>query len=330
MRVNFKSLIVVVSLWLVIFPVFAEHLEFTASKVLMVVPTGFKYNTQTAKSNFYQKNTSSSKVVSYNAMLEFDNMVKILKENGIDVLVFHQADTLPDAVFPNNWFTTDINEDGRTNIAVYPMLAKNRQAEVNPNLLMPFLQKKGIKIGSLKDFRSNAMGSLEGTGSMIFDKEHKLIYASLSERTSEPMVKKVANYRKYKSIVFSSYDKSDHLIYHTNVMMGLGHNFSVVCLECIKSPSERKSVIATLTRTKKTIVAITKDQVSHMCGNVLELKNRDNKYILVMSQQAYQHFTDNQRNKLSKYATLLPIDLTTIETVGGGSARCMMAEIYAR
>jgi hypothetical protein len=308
--------------------VYAVDSQFVASKVLMVPPLGFKYNPETAVSNRYQKNLDNTDVRPL-VMGEFRQMVDALKKQGIDVLVFEQPANLPDAVFPNNWFSTQVNAHGTTDVIIYPMLTPNRQAEVNPSRLMSFLNSSGVQTRALIDLRNQPDGILEGTGSMVLDKEHKIIYASLSERTNPSMVKRVASLLGgYQPVVFNSADHLQHPIYHTNVMMGLGHQFAVVCLDCIKNPAERGEVVARLKTTGKIIIPITQDQVNHMCGNVLELVNKNKQYTLVMSQQAFDHFTPQQRKIMAKYDQLLPVNIKTIETVGGGSARCMMAEIY--
>jgi hypothetical protein len=300
-----------------------------AFTILMVPPAGFKYNEQTAVSNLFQSNTTDTNVTS-RAMGEFTNMVNTLMSNGVRVLTFDQPDTLPDAVFPNNWFSTQVNEKGETDVIIYPMLTVNRQAEVNPEALVAFLRKQGINVNALMDMREKDGGILEGTGSMVLDRKNKVLYASISERTDPDMVTKAARLLgNYQPVMFKSYDKTQHPIYHTNVMMGMGENWVVVCLESIMDPAERQNVVDQLTKTHKVIINISQDQMSHMCGNVLELVNDKSQPLLVMSQQAFQHFTAEQRNQIEQCGDkLVPVDIETIETVGGGSARCMMAEVY--
>ncbi|GGI90147.1 arginine deiminase-related protein [Legionella impletisoli] len=299
----------------------------TTAHVVMVPPVGFEYNHQTAKTNAYQQKIHDENYHE-NVLREFNNMVQRLEEHDVMVMLLNENAQFADAVFPNNWFSTHIDEEGKLTVLLYPMLTENRKKEVNPEGLKALLEKHQIQINQFVDLRIEQEGVLESTGSMIFDREHKLIYASLSPRTDKALVNTVAKLLNYQTIIFTSYGVNSQPIYHTNVMMGLTKHCAVVCLECIHDPKERENVRQSLMTTHKNIIAITSEQVSHLCGNIIELTNRQNQSLLILSQQAYDHFTPEQRSLLKQYSTLLPMELTTIETIGGGSARCMIAEIF--
>lgn len=295
--------------------------------VLMVPPEGFGFNAQTAVSNTYQ-NPSASNTTTQTAIKEFTGMVSRLKAHDITVVTLNQDKTLPDAVFPNNWFSTHVDAKGKTSLIIYPMLTPNRQAEVNPDGLLQSLSAQNIKIDNILDLR-NAQGEvLESTGSMILDRKNHRLYAAISPRTHPRLVKKVARTLHYKPILFHATDAEQTLIYHTNVLMGLAEEYAVICLECIENKQERKRVLNSFQQTQKEVIAITRDQVRHLCGNVLELKRHNKSNILVMSQQAFEHFTPAQKVQINKHSEMLPMALNTIENIGGGSARCMLGEIF--
>lgn len=300
-----------------------------SSIVVMVPPEGFRFNSETAKSNSYQHSIKDPHYRT-RAMAEFNAMVSRLRKNGIQVILLHQSKQYPDAVFPNNWFSTHINSTDKTTLILYPMYTANRQAEVNRDGLIKVLKQHGISIDNIVDLRNKTDDVLEGTGSMVLDREHHIIYASLSPRTRQSMVYKVAKLLHYTPVVFHATDDKNTAIYHTNVMMGIASQYAVVCLECIQNKKERTAVMNSLTTSKHEIIAINHGQVTHLCGNVLELISKSHGSLLVMSQQAYEHFSPTQRRQISAYSKPLPMDLTTIEIVGGGSARCMLAEVFSK
>lgn len=302
-------------------------MESETSTVLMVPPDGFAFNAQTADSNVYQKNQTIP-ACQQKALLEFNEAVATLEKAGIRVIKLTQDPSLPDAVFPNNWFSTHLKKDGRTDIIVYPMLTENRQAEVQLEKLVAELKTANIVVGNIFDLREPAQGILEGTGSLVLDHHKKVAYALLSERTQRNMVDLFSQLMGYKPVVFHAVDKNGHAIYHTNVIMGFGHGLVIACLDVIKNQEEKRYVTQALLASDRLIIEITEDQVNHMCGNVLGLRNLSGESLLVMSEQAHSHFTKEQLNKMKQLATLVPIDINTIETIGGGSARCMMAEIF--
>lgn len=300
-----------------------------ASKVLMVPPEGFRFNEQTAKSNTFQKKQMNSNIRLL-AMNEFYKMVELLRANGIDVIVFHQNKELPDAVFPNNWFSTHVNKNGETTLIVYPMLTSNRQAEVKAKKLLAALHENNVKVTEVIDMRLyTPKAALEGTGGVVLDRHNKIMYASVSSRTDPNLVKKLGNILGYKPVFFTSEDTQGHKIYHTNVMMSIAKDYAVICLECVSSNRERKAVINELKQSGKQIIAINQSQVRSMAGNVLELLSNHKNSLLVMSQQAYEALKPSQIKMIRKYSKIIPIELNTIESIGGGSARCMIAEIYS-
>lgn len=300
---------------------------FNASIVLMVPPKHFAFNAQTAISNTYQKKVDFLDTKEQ-AMIEYIGMVELLRTKDIRVIELDQTKPLPDAVFPNNWFSTHINAHGKTDIILYPMFTDNRRQEVTPDLLIDCLTKNNIDIADIKDFRIKSTGALEGTGSVILDRLSNRLYASLSPRTDAMMVHRLAAELEYEPVIFNSVDKCHKPIYHTNVMMSLTRHYAIVCLESVTEPNECRHIMQSIKASGKEIIDITYSQLNHMCANVLELKNSQGDYFLIMSKQAFNHFTDDQIKIFERHAEILPVDLSTIETVGGGSARCMMAEIF--
>ena len=296
------------------------------STVLMVPPDSFQYNFETAATNSFQ-----SEIHIYNlrekALEEFYSMVSMLRTEGINVLILNQNKLLPDAVFPNNWFSTHVDASGKNILIIYPMLAKNRQQEVNLEGLMKALNSAKFEVDQIIDLRNTDNEILEGTGSLVLDHQYRLLYASLSERTSSAMVGKVAQILNYRPIVFTSSDEHFYPIYHTNVIMGIAKEYVIVCLDAVKDPIQRSAISHGVQMTNKLVIEISLEQVRHMCGNVLELYNNRGESVLVLSAQAQQNFTEKQLDTIQRYSKLLPIQLETIETVGGGGARCMMAEI---
>jgi hypothetical protein len=295
----------------------------TTSTVLMVPPRGFCFNIQTAMSNAFQQKLVGEDVKT-RAMSEFNAMVDSMTRQGVNVILLNQHESLPDAVFPNNWFSTH-RIDKQTILILYPMLTVNRQAEVNRQGLLQRLNQHDILIDEVIDL-SKTKGVLEGTGSLVFDRVNKYVYASISPRTHTRLVEMVAKQLGYLPVLFESFDAKGMNIYHTNVMMSVGEKFVVVCLEAIVDKSQRQYVEKVLSSSAKTIIPISLEQVNHMCGNVIELCV--NPSLVLMSKQAYRNFNERQRLQLLQFANVLPVDIHTIETIGGGSARCMVAEVF--
>lgn len=297
----------------------------TTNTVFMVLPIDFSFNTETSVNNTFQNNVSLSNTQE-KALSETLSYINLLKENNINILCV--SDTLtphtPDSVFPNNWFMT-LN-GGK--FVLFPMFAKNRRNERKIEFLN--IIKQNFIIKDELDLTSYELENkfLEGTGSMVVDRINKIVYASLSSRTNEEVLNKFCETFGYKKIVFSSYDRNNNLIYHTNVMMSIGTDYAIVCLDSIKDKNERKKVKASLKETNKEIIDINYDQLDHFLANSLELVNTNNERILVMSTTAYSTLKSEQLNILKSKCKIITPDIPTIEKIGGGSARCMIAEIF--
>ena len=297
-----------------------------ANTVLLVRPASFGFNAETAVSNHYQQRLDGASVTAQ-VLAEFDAAVATLRGRGLRVVVFADAPepVKPDAVFPNNWFST--HADGR--LLLYPMCAPNRRTERRPELVAMLAREFAVRevvdlSGTEADDRF-----LEGTGSIIFDHAHRVAYAGLSPRTDAALFAQVAQQLGYQPVAFLATDAQGQEIYHTNVMMCVGPGFAVICLESIADAAERAAVVDSLTATGHEIVAISQAQVGRFAGNMLALApEAGGQPLLVMSQQAHDALTAAQREALARYAELVPLAIPTIETVGGGSARCMLAEIF--
>jgi hypothetical protein len=297
------------------------------TKLLMVRPVRFGYNVQTAGSNHFQ-NLSNGQDSQSLAREEFDGMVRTLQERDIPIIVVEdtpEPETC-DSIFPNNWFST--HEDGT--LVLYPMLAPNRRAERDPKIITTIMEEAGIKrILDLSEWEDKGK-FLEGTGSMVLDRKSKVAYACRSPRTSEAVLDEFCRKLGYRPVVFDALDKNGNPVYHTNVVMSVGERFAVVCKEVIISPPELSEVEASLTAAGKEIIWITSDQMCHFAGNILEVKNIRDEHFIIMSQTAKDSFTSSQLAKLDSYGTVLPVSIPNIESIGGGSARCMMAEVLCR
>jgi hypothetical protein len=296
----------------------------------MVRPSSFRINSQTTSNNYFQKTTHLNDAqVLEKACLEFDNLVSLLLSNGIPVNVFQDdliQDT-PDSIFPNNWISFHSNK----RIAIYPMYAYNRRLERNDKIIK-FIESKGIKIDIINDYSDaeNHNLFLEGTGSMVLDRLNKKSYCSLSERTSESLIEEFCDEFNYMPIVFNSYqniNKKRKLIYHTNVMMCVANKYSIICLESIDSKIDKQIVIKSLKDDNKEIIEISEIQLNSFAGNMIELVF-ENKSFLIMSSQAYKSLTKNQIQKIEKFSKIIHSSVETIENCGGGSVRCMIAEVF--
>lgn len=292
--------------------------------LLMIEPAHFGFNAETAVNNTFQKNNHEN--VQQQALKEFTDLVKLLRENDIDVIVIKDSTEpyTPDSIFPNNWIS--FHEDGK--VFLYPMFALNRRKERKPFVLEEF--KTRFKIESITDLShyENENLFLEGTGSMVLDRENKIAYACISPRTSPVLLSEFCRINDYTEIIFSSKDMNGADIYHTNVLMCVADKFAVICLESIEDKAEKEKVIASLAETNKEIIEISLKQLNSFAGNMLQVKNLKDELFLVMSEQAYKSLNTLQVKKISKYNRLLFSPLITIETAGGGSARCMIAEIF--
>ena len=305
----------------------------STNTILMVKPSGFRFNEETALNNHFQLADESQTVIQiqHKAVNEFDSMVSLLQINGVEVIVIDHDNgaEIPDAVFPNNWFSTHQNGD----VYLYPMNAINRRLERRLEIFDMIKEKYNLRVSNIIDFthweKKNLF--LEGTGSMILDRVNCIIYASLSKRTSQKLLSEYAKKINYDVISFKSYHSPSNqspLIYHTNVMMCLASSFTVICLESILDQNERQRVIDKLKETEKKIIEITFDQMNNFAGNMLEVQNSNGDQFLVMSSKAYHSLNKNQVNQIQQYLQILHSPIDTIEILGGGSARCMMAEIF--
>lgn len=297
----------------------------TANKILMVRPAKFAYNEQTAESNHFQGKLCISNI-NEKALVEFDNFVNILRNNKIDVVVVQDTKEphTPDSIFPNNWFSTHSTGE----LILYPMFAENRRLERKPAVLNTISQYfNADKIIDLTEWEKENK-FLEGTGSIILDHINMIAYACRSDRTDESVFEEFCSKMKFKPVFFDAVDENGNSIYHTNVMMSIGEKVAVICSEAISEKSKREIVLKSLIETKKEIVEISFNQMNHFCANILEVRNSKNSRCLIMSQTSCESFTESQKEVLNKYSKIISAPLQTIESIGGGSARCMIAEIF--
>jgi hypothetical protein len=303
----------------------------TTSTVFMVSPDDFAFNAETAGSNRFQDRSAEGADARAKAMLEFDAAVEALRKAGIRVIrMASRADVkTPDAVFPNNWFSLHSLEGGPRVLVGYPMLAPNRRLERRLAELQARLSADGLPVDEVIDlspFEEKGL-FLEGTGSMVLDRANRIAYAALSPRTDPAVLQELARRMQYRPVRFRSYDAGGALVYHTNVMMSVGSRFAVVCADSIRDPQERRAVVDQLKRSGKEVIPITQAQMGKMAGNILELQSGRGP-VIVMSRTAYDHFTPEQRASLEHHGRLLPLAIPTIEAIGGGSARCMLGELF--
>ncbi len=300
--------------------------------LMMIRPAAFHLNEETAVNNYYQQgidNLTASEVQE-RALQEFDGFVEILRAAGITVHVFQdlKEENTPDSIFPNNWVS--FHEDG--SVILYPMFAENRRKERKQRFLDELAKSHTIKSVSDKLLSWEKEGLyLEGTGSLILDRANKIVYAAISERTNRDLLARFCKETGFKSVAFTANQTVDSKrlpIYHTNVMMCVGEEFALVCADSVDNPAERSNLVMTLTQSGKEIVLISESQSEQFAGNMLQVKNANGDRFVIMSEAAFQALNDEQREILSKHGLLLHASLHTIETLGGGSARCMMAEVF--
>jgi hypothetical protein len=297
----------------------------TTSKVLMIRPLHFVYNAETAVNNSFQVKGDQENLTE-KAVQEFDAFVSMLQDQGIDVTVVEDSPDphTPDAIFPNNWIS--FHSSGI--YCLYPMFAPNRRKERKAEVIS-IIQKK-FHFDHLIDFTGYESENLflEGTGSMVLDREKRLAYACLSPRTNEIVLQDFCNKLNYQAVVFHAVSETGQDIYHTNVMMCVADRYVVICLDSITDPYEKKQVEETILRSGKEIIRISNNQMNQFAGNMLQLENKSKEKILVMSSAAWSALLPDQTEKLTKYNRILHASLRQIETNGGGSARCMIAEIH--
>ena len=306
-------------------------MEQTTNTILMIRPVSFRMNEQTAVNNYFQEdlNIKNNEINSI-AQSEFDDFVEKLREAGVKVIIIQDDQLLdtPDSIFPNNWVSFHSNGD----VVIYPMFAENRRKERRDEVFIK-LEGEGFIIKNIIDYTSaeNEGLFLEGTGSLLLDRVNRKAYCALSPRADEELIIEFCEDFEYTPVIFTAnhtFDNKRLPIYHTNVMMCIGKDFAVICLDSIDNKRERKNVIDQLKEDSKEIIAISEDQVNKFAGNMLELKGKNDERLLIMSQSAFDSLTKAQIKKLNNNCKIISSSLETIETCGGGSARCMMAEVF--
>jgi hypothetical protein len=295
------------------------------SHILMIRPVHFAFNEQTAVNNSFQIKPQTNDAQQH-ALQEFDAFVSLLRANFIDVTVVDDTPDphTPDSIFPNNWIS--FHETG--DIILYPMFAANRRLERKPSVMSQIKSK--FKVGNIIDFSRHESNNtfLEGTGSMVLDRSEKLAYACLSPRTDSGLVNEFCEVMGYTPVIFEARDAGGKAIYHTNVLMCVGDSFVVICLDVITDIVQKTAVEQAIRLSGKTIVLITPEQMTHFAGNMLQVKNSYDEPFLIMSTAAYESLSRPQRKMLEQFCKILHSPLGTIEANGGGSARCMMAEVF--
>src|SRR5213082_1530546 len=303
----------------------ATHAQST-NAVLMIRPSRFYPNPETATDNAFQRNAEhGSGALTLVARKEFDAAVQTLRATGVNVHVFEDTaePEKPDAVFPNNWIST--HHDGR--IALFPMYSALRRRERRHDIIEELRQHYRVSEVIVYSGFEEKGCCLEGTGSLVLDHVNKIAYVSLSNRSNPKAIRRFAEDFSYEPVTFISIGSNGQPIYHTNVMMCIGTAFAMVGLDVIPNKAERQEVRARLEKTGKEIVELSADQIANFAGNAIELHNQSGEKLLVLSNRAGHALTESQRKRLSRYARLIPLELPTIE-LGGGSARCMVATIH--
>ncbi|MUU79489.1 citrulline utilization hydrolase CtlX [Winogradskyella endarachnes] len=303
----------------------------TTNSILMIRPINFRKNEQTAVNNYFQEDLEIKNAeINIKAQEEFDVFVQKLRAVGVNVIVESddEKDDTPDSIFPNNWVSFHSNGD----IAKYPMFAENRRKERRDEVFIR-LEEEGFKIENIIDYTSAEQEEifLEGTGSIALDRVNRKAYCALSPRADEELFIEFCEDFEFTPVIFTANQTVDGkrlAIYHTNVMMCIAENFAVICLDTIDDKKERKNVVKHLKQDGKEIIAITEEQMHQFAGNMLQVKGYNNQLYLVMSAAAHNSLTQNQIKTIEKYCPILSSSLETIETCGGGSARCMMAEVF--
>ncbi|MBE7176002.1 MAG: amidinotransferase [Mucilaginibacter polytrichastri] len=295
----------------------------TTSHVLMIRPVRFGYNTQTAGSNRFQHHENTGENVQEIAVREFDRFVDVLQENGVYVTVVEDKPEphTPDSLFPNNWIS--FHENGQ--VFLYPMQAENRRAERRNDIIAKLAPSASVTDLSRYE---NENRFLEGTGSMVLDRANAMAYACLSPRTDPGLVDLFCRESGFKAILFDAVDADGVPIYHTNVLMGIGGQFAVICLDAIPNHLEKEAVKTALESTGKDIIPISFTQMNAFAGNILQVESNTGEHLLILSQTAFDSLDVHQIQRLGKYSRLLPVSIPVIETIGGGSVRCMLAEIF--
>jgi hypothetical protein len=291
----------------------------------MIRPVSFTFNAQTAVNNAFQTNSNASDA-QQRALDEFDQFVNLLRQNGVDVIVVNDTREphTPDSIFPNNWVS--FHQDGT--LLLYPMYAENRRAERKPHVLEKISSQFRIerKI-DLSKYEKDGL-FLEGTGSMVLDRDNRIAYACLSPRTNEKVLNDFCRQMNYTPVLFDAMDETGKPIYHTNVMMCVADQYVVICLDSIRNKEQRAATERVILESGKKLIPINYPQMNHFAGNMLQVEDKNGTKLLIMSSQAFESLTSNQVQLLTSFNRIIHSPLTTIETNGGGSARCMMAEVH--
>jgi hypothetical protein len=298
----------------------------STSHLLMIRPVNFGYNEETAGSNAFQHKDKNQEFVQHRALLEFNGLADTLRQNGVDVTVIDDTPQpyTPDSIFPNNWVS--FHADG--SVFLYPMQAENRRLERREDIIGQLEDTFTVHhITDLSRYEHDDK-FLEGTGSMVLDRANKLAYACISPRTDRDVLAVFCEQTGYTAICFDAADERQKAIYHTNVLMCIGSKFAVICLDSIPNPHEKVVLTSSLTSTQKEIIEISFEQMNHFAGNMLEVRNKNDDTLIVMSQSAFLSLNASQKATLGKYGKLLHSDISTVENNGGGSARCMIAEVH--
>jgi len=297
----------------------------TTSHLMMIRPVNFQFNEETAVNNAFQQ-ANDDREVQQKALQEFDAFVSVLQIAGVDITVINDTPTpvTPDSIFPNNWIS--FHEGGT--VVLYPMYAVNRRAERKPHVLDELKQKFQLNVTIDFSGKEDNNQFLEGTGSMVLDRTNQIAYACLSPRTEKHLFGEWCTKMGFRGCSFHSVDEQGGEIYHTNVMMCVADRYVVICLESIRDEVEKNQVILTIQSSKKEIIEIGYEQMNHFAGNMLQVENKEGQKFLFMSSQAYNSLNHHQIQKLEYYNPILYSPLYTIEKNGGGSARCMMAEVF--
>ncbi len=297
-----------------------------AGKIAMLRPAAFGFNHETAGNNFFQHRSAADEAgLQHSVLQQFDDMVSLLRNKGIDVMVMEDVaiPPKPDAIFPNNWFSCNNGV-----ISIFPMYAANRRLEKRPELIEQLQKETSIfSVNDLSPYEEEEI-FLEGTGSMVFDHQHKIAYACYSERTNENLFESYCKQLGYLPLGFNAADEQGRPIYHTNVMMCVGEKFAVICLDALEDAVDRLKILHELSSTGHEIVDISFNQMNHFAGNMLEMQNNLGEHFLVMSAAARASLIADQISRLEKYASIISPDIALIENIAGGSVRCMMAELF--
>ncbi len=297
---------------------------------MMVRPANFGFNAETAENNAFQTKETEllPETIKKRAIEEFDGFVDKLRQAGINIIVIEDEaiPIRPDAVFPNNWITFHLNGT----IITYPMYAPVRRLERREDVILKIKERFSSKRLVRFEEYENSNQFLEGTGSMVLDRVHRLVYACLSPRTDAKLLDEFCHWAEYKKIEFHAVDDLGTDIYHTNVMMAMGDTFVIICMDSIRDATERKYLTRSFSKTGKEIIDISMEQMKSFAGNMLQVKNDKEETFLVMSEQAFKSLKPEQVTQIESHCNILHAPIYTIEKFGGGSARCMMAEIFLK